>query len=78
VAEKKCPRCGTEVSDKARFCPDCGKALFEHTDLTLEIADPRQVLSERYIIIKALGGGATATVYLAKDTQLDEFIALKD
>jgi len=33
--------------------------------------------SERYILIKMLGGGATATVYLAKDTQLDEFIALK-
>ena len=77
MQKRNCPKCGAEVSGKAKFCPECGEALFEHTNLTLGIADPKQVLSGRYILVKLLGRGATATVYLAKDRQLDEFIALK-
>ena len=49
----------------------------QHTALTLQAADPSKVLCDRYIILERLGGGGHGTVYRAKDTQLDEFIALK-
>ena len=49
----------------------------QHTALTLQVADPDKVLCDRYIVLDRLGGGGYGTVYRAKDTQLDEFIALK-
>ena len=73
----RCSSCGREVPDGSRYCPFCGAPLLQHTALTLQVADPDRVLCDRYIVLDRLGGGGYGTVYRAKDTQLDEFIALK-
>ena len=73
----RCSGCGSEVPDGSRYCPVCGAPLLQHTALTLQVADPNKVLCDRYIVLDVLGRGASGTVYRAKDTQLDEFIALK-
>jgi len=73
----RCSNCGKEIPDNSRYCPACGAPLLQHTALTLQVADPNKVLCERYIVLERLGRGASGTVYRAKDTQLDEFIALK-
>ncbi|MCX7704306.1 MAG: protein kinase, partial [Planctomycetota bacterium] len=73
----RCLKCGQEISDTAKFCPECGTAVFKHKEITFESADPERIFLERYIAVGELGHGAMGVVYLAKDMRLDEFIAMK-
>jgi len=70
----QCESCGAEIPEDAVACPACGR-LSEHTLITQK----RRVLmlGERYSIIALLGRGGFGAVYLARDMQLGETVAVK-
>ena len=53
----KCPKCGSDVDDKANFCPNCGFKLKINIEaLKIKINDFRHKIYEGYISM-ALGLG---------------------
>jgi len=73
----RCNNCGQAVPDGRAVCPQCGAILHAATLLDIRQASPEQVLSDRYVLLALLGRGGMGAVFLAKDTKLDELIALK-
>src|SRR4051812_23118667 len=78
----RCPSCGNENREGARFCDNCG------TDLAAEPAAPEGTAAEtlpvdvpneiagRYRVLRFLGQGGRKRVYLADDTANDTEVAL--
>ncbi|MDX2122723.1 MAG: Ig-like domain-containing protein [Gemmatimonadota bacterium] len=87
-----CPRCGKPISAGARFCMECGldvsgeqgnvatammpsAAEADANALALEML--KQATLGDYEILRELGRGGMATVYLAHDIALDRKVAIK-
>ena len=77
-----CPDCGTWNRSSAASCSKCNATLPEVEGATAEkpdeeISQLRHVTGSRYRVLRRLGGGGMASVYLAEHTQLDKPVVLK-
>ncbi len=77
-----CPECGTWNRAAAARCTRCGVALPEVTAPPLDVPDDelralRQATGNRYTIVKRLGSGGMAHVYLARHAVLERPLVIK-
>ncbi len=77
-----CPECGTWNRSAAARCTRCGVPLPEVSAPPLDVPDDelralRQATGNRYTIIKRLGGGGMAHVYLARHAVLERPLVIK-
>src|SRR3954467_6888397 len=77
-----CPECGTWNRASAATCTRCDMALpdvvsapFEQPDA--EISKLRRATGSRYRVIRRLGGGGMADVYVAEQAQLSRSVVIK-
>lgn len=70
---KVCPTCREQLSDEALFCPVDGTALARAP------GDPfvGTVVRERFLVMEAIGKGASGSVYRAEDLTSRQIVALK-
>ncbi|MEX2236219.1 MAG: protein kinase [Dehalococcoidia bacterium] len=69
-----CPSCQADVSERFKFCPECGAAVVAPE---VEPELPKETFANgRYELKKFLGEGGRKKVYLAHDTLLDRNCAL--
>jgi len=66
--------CATEYRDDVRFCPNDGQTL-RSSGPTQNLVG--QVLADRYHIMKKLGEGAWARLYLAEHVKMGRRSAIK-
>jgi len=71
---KFCPDCGKACRDTFKHCRHCGCKL--NPSGTTIIPNPK-ILDNRYEIISTVKAGAMGCVYKAKDTRLDNVVAVK-
>ena len=73
-----CPKCHGAIEPGERFCRNCGTSLSgEQRARTTELDLLQQATLGDYEIIRLLGQGGMATVYLAQDLTLDRKVAIK-
>jgi len=69
---KLCPRCSESFADDAGFCPFDGSELTRSSDPLVG-----RTLAARYRLVRPLGSGGMALVYLAKHVMIDRLSAIK-
>jgi serine/threonine protein kinase len=69
---KLCPRCDESYPDDAAFCPFDAQALVRSTDPLIG-----RTLAARYRLVRRLGSGGMAVVYLARHVMIDRLSAIK-
>lgn len=74
-----CPRCGNTIKEGMKFCPSCGETM---QPTIAQERDPRIVtleksLGSKYKIIRKIGQGGFAEVFLGEHTQLGRNVAIK-
>ena len=69
---KLCPRCAEPYADDAGFCPFDGTALSRDPDPFVG-----RTLAARYRLLRRLGSGTTAVVYLARHVMIERLSAIK-
>jgi len=69
---KLCARCSESFADDAAFCPFDGAELTRSSDPLVG-----RTLAARYRLIRPLGSGGMALVYLAKHVMIDRLSAIK-
>jgi len=69
---KLCPRCAEPYAEDAGFCPLDGTELERSTDPFLG-----RTLAARYRLVRRVGGGGMAVVYLARHVMIERLSAIK-
>ncbi len=69
---KLCPRCAEPYADDAGFCPFDGTALARSADPFVG-----RTLAARYRLVRPLGSGGMAVVYLARHVMIERLSAIK-
>jgi serine/threonine-protein kinase len=69
---KLCPRCSESYADDAAFCPIDGTALTKSQDPFIG-----RTLAARYRLVRRVGSGGMAVVYLARHVMIDRLSAIK-
>ncbi len=69
---KLCPRCSESYADDAGFCPIDGTELVKNVDPLIG-----RTLAARYRLVKRLGSGGMALVYLARHVMIERLSAIK-
>ncbi len=69
---KVCPRCSEPYADDAGFCPFDGTALARDPDPFVG-----RTLAARYRLLRRLGSGGMAVVYLARHVMIERLSAIK-
>jgi serine/threonine-protein kinase len=69
---KLCPRCAEPYAEDAGFCPLDGTELARSTDPFLG-----RTLAARYRLVRRVGGGGIAVVYLARHVMIERLSAIK-
>jgi serine/threonine-protein kinase len=69
---KLCPRCREPYADDARFCPLDGVELVRDADPFVG-----RTLAARYRLVRKLGAGGMAVVYLARHVMIERLSAIK-
>src|SRR5262249_16947781 len=74
-----CPRCGNSIKEGMKFCPSCGETM---QPTIAQERDPRLVVLEKalgskYKIIRKIGQGGFAEVFLGEHMQLGRKVAIK-
>jgi serine/threonine-protein kinase len=69
---KLCPRCDESYPDEAGFCPFDAEPLVRSTDPLLG-----RTLAARYRLVRRLGSGGMAVVYLARHVMIERRSAIK-
>src|SRR5271157_6289404 len=69
---KLCPRCDESYPDDAAFCPFAPQALVRSTDPLIG-----RTLAARYRLVRRVGTGGMAVVYLARHVMIDRLSAIK-
>jgi len=77
-----CPDCGTWNRSSAAACSRCNAKLPEVSSTSFEKPDDevtklRQLTGSRYRVLKRLGGGGMANVYMAEHAHLDRPVVIK-
>lgn len=73
MKKKICTVCNQDWPESMKHCPKDGARL----NVIAQRLFPGEVLAEKYQIIETLGEGATGTVYKAKRSIIDDFVAIK-
>src|SRR5215472_5645839 len=69
---KVCPRCSEFYANDATYCPSDGTELKKTNDPWLG-----RTIAARYRIVRRLGSGGMAAVYLARHVMIDRLSAIK-
>ncbi len=73
----RCAECKAELPEEVVMCPSCGAVVEERVKVEIDTVEPERVIANRYVALSLLGRGGMGAVYLARDTQLAEVVAIK-
>jgi serine/threonine protein kinase len=71
-----CQKCGSSIREDAKFCPNCGTPAGQ-PEVDPRIYGIEKALNFKYKILKKIGVGGFAEVYLGEHTQLGRKVAIK-
>lgn len=73
----RCYGCMREYEDEYEICPYCGYIRGEKAEEAIHM-EPGTMLSDRYLIGRAVGSGGFGVTYIAWDTRTDCKVAVKE